>query len=111
MSSLVTELFGRPHAEVSERELLYHIIERITAMALDLSAVTSTLATLQSNVNLLIAADQSALNASAAGAAQQLAADQAAVNGLVQPIANISAVITAALTPAAPTGTTGPTGS
>lgn len=67
-------------------------------MALDLTAVQSTLAALSTNVDNLIAADQTAINASAAGAAGQLAADQAAVNALVQPIADISTKITAALT-------------
>jgi hypothetical protein len=80
-------------------------------MSLDLSALNSAIAALQTNVTALINADQTAINASAAGAAAQLAEDQAMVNTLVQPLANLNSQITAALTPpAAPTGATGPTG-
>lgn len=102
MDDLIQAIFGKPHRDVTEKELLLHLAQRIHAMALDLSALTAAIAKVSVDVNSLITVDQTAINANAAGAAAQLAADQLAVNALVPTVTLISTVAEAALTPPAP---------
>jgi hypothetical protein len=83
----------------TDRELLIHLLKGLHAMALDLSALTAAVAKLSTDVTALVTADQTALNAHAAGMAEQLAADQAAVNAVTPSVSAISAVAEAALTP------------
>lgn len=109
MSHSIEEILGHlpGFGNLTTNDLLLHLIKEQHAMSLNLAALTAAVAKLSVDVTALINADQTAINASAAGAAAQLVADQAAVDAVVPTLSAISAVAEAALTapvaaPAAP---------
>jgi hypothetical protein len=94
MSHLLDEILGRhpKFGELTERDLLIHIVKGLHAMALDLSALTAAVAKVSTDVDALIVSHGTA--------ATQLAADQAAVDALVPTVTAVSTKVEAALAPA-----------
>lgn len=84
--------------ETSEREILLHILKELKTMALDLSAVTTAITKVSTDVDSLITAD--AAVAAAVDAATK--EHQAQVDALVAELAAVSTKAEAALTPPPP---------
>lgn len=104
MDDLIYALFGRPRDSVTDRDLLCHLLKEIRTMAIDVSALTSAVAKLTTDVTALINADVGAAQAAAAATVAATQADQALVDPLVATVNALDAQVTAALQPApAPT--------
>ncbi len=82
-------------AATEERELLFHILKELKAMALDLSAVTAAISKVSADVDALITADAAVAKAVADATAQH----QAQVATLVDPLTAISAKAEVMLAP------------
>ena len=96
MSHLLDEILGRhPNfGELTERDLLIHLVKGLYVMALDLTALTAAVAKVSTDVDALVVAHGTA--------ATQLAADQAAVDALVPTVTAVATKVEAALAPPAP---------